>query len=196
MTSKQDRGPWSQRFTAPCTAERTLGGHLGRLSGKMPLVGFLTGWAILLEVSPMGTVLGGGGWGVCEILVVGKCNLNGVGVVGVSPRQMRYLASVLFSFCDIQLLGHWDVQSCGYSASASFCDIPLLRYSASGVSGYSEWAVFSFWDIQFLWFLASGIFNQVAPRYCSASGIFSFFCDIQLLRYPASAIVRGPRSKK
>ena len=64
MTSEQDRGPWSQRLTAPCTAERTLGGHLGRLSGKMPLVGFLTGWAILLEVSPMGTVLGGGGGGV------------------------------------------------------------------------------------------------------------------------------------
>ena len=64
----------------------------------------------------MGTVLGGGGWGVCEILVVGKCNRNGVGVVGVSPRQMRYLAQLLrysasgtlgcselwiFSFCQL-----------------------------------------------------------------------------------------------
>ena len=116
MTSEQDRGPWSQRLTAPCTAERTLGGRLGRISGKMPLVGLLTGWAILLEVSPMGTVLGGGG--VCEILVVGKCNRNGVGVVGVSPRQMRYFASVLFSL--------------------------LLRYSASGTLGCSELWIFSF----------------------------------------------------
>ena len=73
MTSEQDRGPWSQRLTAPCTAERTLGGRLGRLSGKMPFCG--------MKVQPERCR---GGW--------------------VFPRQMQYLASVLFSFSDIQLL--------------------------------------------------------------------------------------------
>ncbi len=154
MMSEQDRGPWFQRLAAPCTAERTLGGRLGRLSGKMPLVGFLTGWAILLEVSPMGTVLGGGVGGVSvKFLWLESATGTVSGWLGCLPGRCG-ISLLCYSacFCDFQLLGHWDVQSCGYSASASFCDIPLLRYSASGVSGYSEWAVFSFWDIQFLWF--------------------------------------------
>ena len=73
MTSEQDRGPWFQRLTALCAAERTLGGRLGRLSGKMPFCG--------MKAQPERCR---GGW--------------------VSPGQMRYLASVLFSFSGIQHL--------------------------------------------------------------------------------------------
>ncbi len=89
-----------------------------------------------------------------------------------SASGIPWVGAVIFRFEGIQLLGYWDVQSGGFSASAifNFWDFQPLGYSV-------RWSR----DIQLVGNSASGIFNlwDVRLLRCSESGIFSL-CDIQL----------------